>query len=56
LHLAHTCPPTPLRYGDATQWRAVPGSAGVETNPRIIMKYVVSMRSEKGAQPYSTTV
>jgi hypothetical protein len=26
LRAAHTCPPTPLRYGDAPQWRAVPGS------------------------------
>jgi hypothetical protein len=23
--LPHTCPPTPLRFGDASQWRAVPG-------------------------------
>ncbi|HLO13991.1 MAG TPA: hypothetical protein VK206_04120 [Anaerolineales bacterium] len=25
----HTCTRTPLRSGDAAQWRAVPGSAGV---------------------------
>jgi hypothetical protein len=23
---AHTCPPTQLRFGDAAQWRMVPGS------------------------------
>ncbi|MGZ9234998.1 MAG: hypothetical protein ACXW4E_05685 [Anaerolineales bacterium] len=25
--VAYTCPPTPLRYRDASQWRAVPGGA-----------------------------
>ena len=25
-----TCPPTPLRYGDATQWRTVPGKPLVQ--------------------------
>ena len=24
--LLHTCPRTPLRYGDASQWRTVPES------------------------------
>jgi hypothetical protein len=38
----HTCPPTPLRFGDASQWRAVPGERTENTEKNLLKSLCAS--------------